>query len=605
VRVALWSAGTLLVLVIAAAAALFYTFYGDYNKLTSPPPSFVHAEKNIDPLLPEANAPAIALVIGSDHRYTDGSAPARSDTLMLVRIDPIHKLISVLSIPRDLYVNIPGVGMDKINAAFSEGQNGAKLAVQTVEQVTGVHPQYLAVVNFRGFQNLVNDIGGVYIPVDQNYQHSNVGQYGDNVYSEISVDPGYQLLKGPDALAYSRYRHTDSDFYRNARQQVFLHQFETAAANRFHGISVTDLPSIVSVIRDISSNVEITGRHTPSLGTFKEYAALLYSMHAPIVSARLRQETTTMIGGASVVTDPPSDMKAAVYAFRHPWLIKQPTSALPKPHRPHSKKFKPRMSPSKVHVAVLNGTARTGLAARVSSGLAAWLYRSTGANAPATTYARTWVYYRPGFAPAARDVAKILGRGFVMPWPAQFTRRSPARGDVAVLLGADFHGKLALKAPKPAAIKLPADMTATTQYEPAFAAAAHAAHLPALYPSAVPTSSTFQYFSSAQPIRVYGIGAAGKGMNSLYAYFQNDGIAGSYWGIQATRFVNAPILANPGATRRLDGRKFAFYFNGAHITMIAQFDRVHNVVYWVQNTLLNELSNADMIAIARSLKPAG
>jgi hypothetical protein len=69
--------------------------------------------------------------------------------------------------------------------------------------------------------------------------------------------------------------------------------------------------------------------------------------------------------------------------------------------------------------------------------------------------------------------------------------------------------------------------------------------------------------------------------------------------------VNAPILSNPSAVRRLDGRKYLFYFNGAHISMIAQIDRVHGVVYWVQNTLLNELSNADMIAIARSLRPAG
>jgi LCP family protein required for cell wall assembly len=606
-RVLYWSLGSVFVVLLAVGLAGGYWLYSQYSAITHVDRSVKNAQKSLGNTVqnvPLAKQVATALVIGSDHRYTDGNAPPRSDTLMLVRIDPIHKIISVLSLPRDLWVNIPGVGYDKINAAFSHGADGANLAVKTVTEVTGVQPQYLAVVNFRGFQNMVNDIGGVYIPVDQNYQHSNVGQYGDNVYSEISIDPGYQLLKGPDALAFSRYRHTDSDFYRNARQQVFLHNFEVAATNRFHGISLSDLPAIVSVIHDISANVEITGRHTPSLGTFKEYAALLASMHAPIVSARLRQETTTMINGASVVTDPESDMRAAVYAFKHPWLIKRPTN-LPTQHKPHSKKFNPGMTPSKVHVAVLNGTNRSGLAAKVSAGLAAWLYRSSGANAPAPTYARSWVYYRPGFARAARDVAKIVGRGFVMPWPARFSQRSTAKGDVAIVLGADYNGKLKLKAPQPASIKLPADMAATTQYESTFAAAAHAARLPALYPAAVPTSSTFQYFSSAQPIRVYGIGAAGKGLNSFYAYFQNDGIAGSYWGIQATRFVNAPILANPGATRRLDGRKFAFYFNGAHISMIAQFDRVHNVVYWVQNTLLNELSNADMIAIARSLKPVG
>src|SRR6185437_16477663 len=148
-RIALWTFGTIFVVLLVVAAALFYMFYGDYNKLTSPPPSFVPAETNIDPLLPEANAPAIALVIGSDHRYTDGSAPARSDTLMLVRIDPRTHLISLLSLPRDLWVDIPGFGQDKINAAFSDG--GPKTVLQTVKQLTGLRVNYLVGVNFHSF----------------------------------------------------------------------------------------------------------------------------------------------------------------------------------------------------------------------------------------------------------------------------------------------------------------------------------------------------------------------------------------------------------------------------------------------------------------------
>ena len=141
VRVALWTTGTMLLVVIAVAAAGFYMFYGDYSRLTTPPKDFRQAENQIDPTLPVANAPAIALVIGSDHRYTDGSAPARSDTLMLVRIDPRTHLISLLSLPRDLWVTIPGFGQDKINAAYSDG--GPKLALETVKQVTGLHVNYL------------------------------------------------------------------------------------------------------------------------------------------------------------------------------------------------------------------------------------------------------------------------------------------------------------------------------------------------------------------------------------------------------------------------------------------------------------------------------
>ncbi len=166
-------------------------------------------------------------MIGSDHRYTDGSAPARSDTLMLVRIDPRTHLISLLSLPRDLWVDIPGHGQDKINAAYSDG--GPKLALETVKQVTGLHVNYLIGVNFHSFVSLVNDLGGVYVPVDQAYIHTEAENNALPVserWSAIDIQPGYQLLNGSNALAFSRFRHTDSDFYRTARQQAFLHAFE-------------------------------------------------------------------------------------------------------------------------------------------------------------------------------------------------------------------------------------------------------------------------------------------------------------------------------------------------------------------------------------------
>jgi hypothetical protein len=146
-------------------------------------------------------------------------------------------------------------------------------------------------------------------------------------------------------------------------------------------------------------------------------------------------------------------------------------------------------------------------------------------------------------------------------------------------------------------------MAATQDYLSDFQNAARAAHLPGMYPTALPTAGSFQEFSSTEPIRSYGIKAAGGGPNSLYAYWQLNGVAGSYFGIEETRFVDAPILQNPSASRTLNGHRFQFYFNGSHISMVALVDNVHGVVYWVQNTLLNELSNADMIAIARSLEP--
>ncbi len=108
--------------------------------------------------------------------------------------------------------------------------------------------------------------------------------------------------------------------------------------------------------------------------------------------------------------------------------------------------------------------------------------------------------------------------------------------------------------------------------------------------------------TSTSPIRIYGIAAAGKGWNSTYAVFHKGPTAmGAYWGIEETRYTDAPLLQTPNLTRRLGGRKYLFFFNGSHIQTIAFIQ--NGVAYWVQNTLLDDLTDPEMIAIARSLKP--
>ena len=92
-------------------------------------------------------------------------------------------------------------------------------------------------VDFKGFRDLVDKFHGVYVPVDQRYYHVNVA--GQEQYSQVDIPPGYQLLNGTNALAFARYRHTDSDFYRNARQQVFLHAFSQRASSQLHGIGIS------------------------------------------------------------------------------------------------------------------------------------------------------------------------------------------------------------------------------------------------------------------------------------------------------------------------------------------------------------------------------
>lgn len=172
------------------------------------------------------------LIIGSDKRANEAEDPGRSDTTMLVRIDPDKGLISMMSIPRDLKVEIPGYGTGKFNEAYSYG--GTKLTLRTVKSLTGLPINHVVNVDFLGFAQGVYAIGCVYTDVDRRYYHSNVGLAPSEQYAEINIQPGYQLLCGKKALDYVRYRHTDTDIVRSARQQDFL----SAAKQR---VSVQDI----------------------------------------------------------------------------------------------------------------------------------------------------------------------------------------------------------------------------------------------------------------------------------------------------------------------------------------------------------------------------
>ncbi|MSW84989.1 MAG: LytR family transcriptional regulator, partial [Actinobacteria bacterium] len=197
----------------------------------------------------DGGQPQTILVIGSDVRYADRNAKgaARSDTLMLVRLDPDKGATAVLSIPRDLRVQIPGYLPQKINAAYALG--GPKLTLETVRQLLGVPINHIVETNFSGFRRAVDRLDCVYIDVDHRYYHSNIGLPPSAQYAEIDIAPGYQKLCGTKALQFARYRHGDSDFVRAARQQEFLRQAKGQI-------------SLSSVLGDRQELVRIFARYT-------------------------------------------------------------------------------------------------------------------------------------------------------------------------------------------------------------------------------------------------------------------------------------------------------------------------------------------------------
>jgi LCP family protein required for cell wall assembly len=188
--------------------------------------------------IPDPGGPRTFMVLGSDAREgaDKGMAP-RSDTILLARADPDEDAIAVMSIPRDLKVDIPGHGEGKINSAFELGgrKGGPRLVVRTVkklfEDATG-EPfpiTNVMIMDYGAFRRAVNYIDGVYVDVDRDYFNDNSS--GEN-YATIDIDPGYQKLWGKAALDYVRYRHTDNDLVRAARQQDFLRQAKNAAGVR-------------------------------------------------------------------------------------------------------------------------------------------------------------------------------------------------------------------------------------------------------------------------------------------------------------------------------------------------------------------------------------
>jgi len=169
----------------------------------------------------EGGKPQNFLILGSDQRPTD-TDQGRSDTTILMRIDPNKNLISLFSLPRDLKVNIPGHGIDRLNAAYTYG--GPDLTLDTVKQVTGVEVNHVVNVDFLGFADAVNAIDCVYIDVDRHYFNDNSTVSVEEQYAEIDIEAGYQRLCGLKALQYVRYRHEDNDLVRAARQQDFLRE---------------------------------------------------------------------------------------------------------------------------------------------------------------------------------------------------------------------------------------------------------------------------------------------------------------------------------------------------------------------------------------------
>jgi polyisoprenyl-teichoic acid--peptidoglycan teichoic acid transferase len=261
----------------------------------------------------EGDQPQTILIIGSDKRTTAPGDPGRSDTTMLLRVDPDKEYLALLSLPRDLRVEIPGYGTTKLNAAYSYGEQyqpkdggGSALTLKTVKELLGIDVNHIVNINFEGFYDVVNAIGCVYIDVDRHYYNPVGGEYDD-----IDIQAGYQKLCGYLALDYVRYRHNDNDIVRGARQQGFVTEARQQIPPRdllpfLPGSNGNELIEIFT--KYTTSDIDDAPTILEMLKSFVDVR------NAPVRQVEL-ENTFETIDGVSYVISTPDQIQTAVNQF--------------------------------------------------------------------------------------------------------------------------------------------------------------------------------------------------------------------------------------------------------------------------------------------------
>jgi LCP family protein required for cell wall assembly len=589
-----WLLVTIVTVAVGLAGGLYLYYHQTVRDIAAHTPELKIAQERLD--LPLPDAAATALVVGVDERLKGVDAGegviSRSDTLLLMRADPKQRALSLLSFPRDLLVPIvcPNrpVFTGRINEAFSTC--GTQGALETVRNLTGLPINYLVTVNFVGFVQAVAKLGGVWMDVDRRYYNP-----AGTGFAEIDLHPGYQRLNGRQALSFVRFRHTDNDFYRLARQQLFVHAFKQAVASDF---SIPKLFKLTGVVRE---NLEIGAKGGQVDGNVVRqwglFAFDLPSGHLFQTKIELNCYGETAAGA---VTASQECVDKAVSEFSRPDVeAPEKATAAALGRRPKANAPKP----AQTSVVVLNGNGVPGAAADASYQLAQQGYATrepangAAANAPTQDYLRTQVYFDDARPAARRAAAKLVGLfggqtdvdSASLPVAIQSLA---ADAMVAVVLGRNFVGN----------ITAPVDQTpertppAVVRNPDATLASVREAQKELRFPVQVPTViEQTSRLSSDEGMRVYKMG----GHPTVRFTFVTG--ASEYWGIQMVRWRDAPALEGPNETVTIKGRRYDLYYSGSKLQLVVLHDQ--GTTYWVTNTLLGKLSNETMLAIAKGLRP--
>jgi LCP family protein required for cell wall assembly len=375
------------------------------------------------------------LIVGSDSRdgaseqelkefSTEAEPGKRTDTIILVHLSPQRDKAVLVSFPRDTWVEIPGHGHNRINAAFVKGElerkgGGPALLIQTVERLTDVYIDHYVEIDFRGFLKMVNALGGV----DVCLPHA-----VDDPDSGLRLPAGRSHVNGKQALSFVRARKFDptQDFGRIRRQQQFL----GSMVRRATSLGILARPDRLYRFLDTTAR-SLTVDDDLSFNDMRDLATKLRTLDpAKIVFVTApTQQRNVRIDGKSVVLPDEAGYAALFGSIRNDDAIK--AGATPAPTQPPSDLI---VKPSRIRLKVLNGSGVNGAAKRAADDLAelGFQIRGTG-DADATSYTQTIVRHGPSKADSARTVAAAL--------PGSAIQLDQTLGStIEVVVGAQYDG---------------------------------------------------------------------------------------------------------------------------------------------------------------------
>ncbi len=442
--------------------------------------------KGLDDVLAdvEPGKPQTMLLVGDDRRLTDDkSTPTRSDTMILLRLDPEANATTMLSLPRDLLVDLPGVGRQKLNDSYTRGP---RQLIRTIQSMLSTPDEEFLIhhyvsIRFGAFSRAVNFFGCFYADIDRKYYNP-----PNSGYAKIDVESGYQRLCGEDSLDYVRFRHTDSDLVREARQTNYLTEARAQIANSkllgerkrllraINRYIKTDIGTPRGLLGVVKLAVDVAGKPT----------------------AKVKLQVTDAGDRTNVVTTPAALAQAA-RQFLHPSSV-------------------PGRRTREARDAARKGT-----------------------SSPVRRQAR-------------RKKARTPASLFANPMAA---RQAIQQSDIV-----------------------------------------KNAQMPVYYPSLMTKRGTYR----PQDSRGYDIRSPGgrtypwRGYRVVVA----DPGVGQYYGVQGVTWEDPPILKLADDEERIGGRTWKVQYDGKQIRRLMWTSG--RGTYWISNTLSNELTNAEMRALARS-----